>query len=70
MSQTIFLSDKPKQWWHIWSCDNCTEPATTDKSTETRSKILMSAFDEIYHRGFQAARSLSDLGNRSEGKSF
>lgn len=31
-----------------------------DKSTETRGKILMAAFDEIYQRGFQAA-SLNNI---------
>jgi len=61
MSQSSFFGDKPKQWWHIWSCDQCQGDNTTlDKSTETRGKILMAAFDEIYHRGFQAA-SLSNI---------
>ena len=61
MSNSSFFGDKPKQWWHIWSCDQCRGDDTViDKSTETRGKILMAAFDEIYHRGFQAA-SLSNI---------
>ncbi len=34
--------------------------AAVDRREETRSQILMAAFDEIYHRGFQAA-SLSNI---------
>ena len=61
MSNPSFFGDKPKQWWHIWSCNRCRGGNTTlGKSTETRGKILMAAFDEIYHRGFQAA-SLSNI---------
>ena len=60
MSNSSFFGDKPKQWWHIWSCDQCRGDTPLDKSTETRGKILMAAFDEIYHRGFQAA-SLSHI---------
>jgi len=60
MSQLSYFSNKPKHWWHIWSCDYCSDSSTIDKSTETRGKILMAAFDEIYHRGFQAA-SLSNI---------
>ncbi len=60
MPQSSYFSDKPKQWWHIWSCEHCNGSSALDKSTETRGKILMAAFDEIYHRGFQAA-SLSNI---------
>ena len=61
MSNSSFFGDKSKQWWHIWSCDQCPGGnSALDKSTETRGKILMAAFDEIYHRGFQAA-SLSNI---------
>ncbi len=61
MSETSFFNDKPKQWWHIWSCEHCSgENTVVDKSAETRGKILMAAFDEIYHRGFQSA-SLSNI---------
>jgi AcrR family transcriptional regulator len=59
MAQTSFFKNKPKQWWHIWSCSHCGE-ADLDKSVETRGQILMAAFDEIYHRGFQAA-SLNNI---------
>jgi AcrR family transcriptional regulator len=60
MSRSSYFNDKPKQWWHIWSCEQCNGALPLDKSTETRGKILMAAFDEIYHRGFQAA-SLSNI---------
>ena len=60
MSQSSYFNDKPKQWWHIWSCEHCDGSSAFDKSKETRGKILMAAFDEIYHRGFQAA-SLSNI---------
>ena len=66
MSQSSFFGDKPKQWWRIWSCEQCRGDDTdVDKSTETRSKILMAAFDEIYHRGFQAA-SLSNILKKTD----
>ncbi len=60
MSQNSFFQDKPKQWWRIWSCAQCQGDAVMDKSMETRGKILMAAFDEIYQRGFQAA-SLNNI---------
>ena len=69
MSESSFFKKKPTQWWHIWSCSHCnsavkagvnTLKAGIDKSEETRAQILMAAFDEIYHRGFQAA-SLSNI---------
>lgn len=61
MSQPSFFSDKHKQWWQIWSCQHCSaDGSSVDKSAETRGKILMAAFDEIYHRGFQSA-SLSNI---------
>jgi AcrR family transcriptional regulator len=66
MSETSFFSDKPKQWWHIWSCEHCSgSDVAIDKSTETRGKILMAAFDEIYRRGFQAA-SLSNILKKTD----
>jgi len=68
MSQTSYFNDKPKQWWHIWSCEHGNESATADKSTETRAKILMAAFDEIYHRGFQAASLSNILKNTDTSK--
>lgn len=66
MSQTSFFNEKPKQWWKIWSCEQCSgTDKTVDKSTETRGKILMAAFDEIYHRGFQSA-SLSNILKKTD----
>ncbi len=62
MSKTSFFKSKPKQWWHIWSCAYCARENIDklDKSAETRGKILMAAFEEIYQRGFQAA-SLNNI---------
>ena len=60
MSKSSFFQDKPKQWWQIWSCNHCSTGVEMDKSTETRGKILMAAFDEIYQYGFQAA-SLNNI---------
>ena len=60
MSDSSFFKNKSERWWHIWSCSRCNEGGALDKSDETRAKILMAAFDEIYQRGFQAA-SLSNI---------
>ncbi len=59
MSENSFFKNKFENWWHIWSCERCTD-SVSDKSLETRGKILMAAFEEIYQRGFQAA-SLSNI---------
>ncbi len=56
---TTTASKLKKHWWHIWSCQRCSS-STEDKSELTRGKILMAAFEEIHHRGFQAA-SLSNI---------
>jgi AcrR family transcriptional regulator len=60
MSDSSFFKNKSERWWHIWSCSRCNKGDALDKSDETRAKILMAAFDEIYQRGFQAA-SLSNI---------
>lgn len=65
MSNPSFFKNKSQQWWHIWSCARCNEGEALDKSDETRAKILMAAFDEIYHRGFQAA-SLSNILKKTD----
>lgn len=61
MSETSFFKNKHKHkpWWHIRLCPMSGCRSEVDKSEETRSEILMAAFDEIYHRGFQSA----SLGN-------
>jgi len=59
MSNTSYFKNKPRHWWHLWSCEHC-QGNQEDKSAETRAKILMAAFDEIYERGFQAA-SLNNI---------
>ena len=70
MSDSSFFKSKPQQWWHIWSCSRCDvgedgKSDALDKSEETRAKILMAAFDEIYHRGFQAA-SLNNILKKTD----
>lgn len=63
-----YLTEDTKKWWHLWSCDSlCPKiniqkiaEKVSDKSEETRANILLAAFNEIYHRGFQAA-SLSNI---------
>ena len=59
MSTESYFNNKPKQWWRIRSCQRC-DATAEGKSAETRGKILMAAFEEIYHRGFQAA-SLNNI---------
>jgi len=59
MSNTSYFKNKPRHWWHLWSCEHC-QGNQEDKSAETRAKILMAAFDEIYERGFQSA-SLNNI---------
>jgi len=63
MSESSFFSQKFNKWWHIWSCQRC--ESSIDKSTETRGKILMAAFEEIYQRGFQASSLSNILKNTS-----
>jgi len=62
MSKSSFFKSKPQHWWRIWSCEHCLKrnKNVIDKSAETRGKILMAAFEEIYHCGFQAA-SLNNI---------
>jgi len=67
MTKPSFFNDKSRHWWHIWSCKSC-DDKSTDKSKATRDKILMAAFDEIYHRGFQAASLNNILKNTDTTK--
>jgi len=62
MCKSSFFKSKSKHWWQIWSCGHCQTNASvaSDKSAETRAKILMAAFEEIYQCGFQAA-SLNNI---------
>lgn len=68
MKFTSYLTEDSKRWWHLWSCESlCPKinkeikaEKSSDKSEETRANILLAAFNEIYHRGFQAA-SLSNI---------
>lgn len=57
-----------RQWWYLWNATPCCleKGASSEKyknnhrGQDTRDKILLAAFDEIYKRGFQAA-SLSNI---------
>ena len=62
MSKSSFFNSKSKHWWHVWSCahSKSADGEILDKSAETRAKILMAAFEEIYQCGFQAA-SLNNI---------
>ena len=59
METPTFLNNKLRHLRHLWDC-GCPLSAPTDKSAETREKILMAAFEEIYSYGFQAA-SLTNI---------
>ena len=59
MSKNSFFRGKSQQWWQTWSCQQCPETVQS-KSAETRGKILMAAYDEIYQCGYQAA-SLNNI---------
>ena len=59
MDTPTFLNTQLGHLRHLWDC-GCPLKAPTDKSAETREKILMAAFEEIYSYGFQAA-SLSNI---------
>lgn len=59
MSDSTFFTGNSQHWWQTWSSQQ-REEADKSKSAETREKILMAAFDEIYQCGFQAA-SLSNI---------
>lgn len=54
-------AEKSKQCWHVWTYRHCCE----NQGDKTRAKILMAAFDEIYHYGFQAA-SLNNILNNTD----
>ena len=59
MGTELFFNSKLNHLRHLWDC-KCPLRTPTDKSAETREKILMAAFEEIYSFGFQAA-SLSKI---------
>ena len=59
MSNNSFFRGKSQQWWQTWSSQQCPVDMQS-KSAETRGKILMAAFDEIYQCGYQAA-SLNNI---------
>ncbi|MEH6456277.1 MAG: TetR/AcrR family transcriptional regulator [Cocleimonas sp.] len=68
MKFTSYLTEDSKKWWHLWSCESLCPKINkeikaekiSDKSEDTRTNILLAAFNETYHRGFQAA-SLSNI---------
>lgn len=60
MNKLSQLNGISTKWWYLWNINPCClfkkkKENTTDKSQETRNKILIAAFNEIYQRGFQAA---------------
>jgi AcrR family transcriptional regulator len=57
--KTCFLNNSTKKLWHLWGCIPCNKNPDVN-NTETRDKILIAAFDEIYEKGFQAS-SLSNI---------
>jgi len=59
METHSFLNQKISHLRHLWDC-RCPLVLGNDKSAETREKILMAAFDEIYSYGYQSA-SLSNI---------
>ncbi len=69
----LLMNDIPNKdesstkWWYLWNINLCclfknddNQEVGSDKSQETRNKILFAAFNEIYKRGFQAA-SISNI---------
>lgn len=73
LSQTDGISSK---WWYLWNSNPCClfkkntnkKENAADKSQDTRNKILIAAFNEIYKRGFQAASISNILKNTGTTK--
>lgn len=67
MSDLENKDESSTKWWYLWNMNLCClfkndsdQEVSSDKSQETRNKILIAAFNEIYIRGFQAA-SISNI---------
>ena len=60
MKDFSYFDEISKHCWHLWNANACSLKRNNDKSQETRAKIMLAAFNEIYRRGFQAA-SLSSI---------
>ena len=58
MTKNLF-KDQTKKLWHLWDCRPCNHNQDSHL-IETREKILIAAFEEIYEHGYQAA-SLSNI---------
>jgi len=58
MTKNLF-KDQTKKLWHLWDCRPCNNNPD-GHLIETREKILIAAFEEIYEHGYQAA-SLSNI---------
>lgn len=67
METQSFLNQKISHLRHLWDC-RCPLSSPVDKSAETREKILMAAFDEIYSYGYQSASLSNILKNTSTTK--
>jgi len=70
LSKTI---EPTQSWWKLWSslCPCSADSKRTNsvnKSAATREKILLAAFDEMYHCGFQAASLNNILKNTGTTK--
>ena len=68
MKTTTYKEAISKHWWYLWNSSPCCLKKRShadidknkDRSQDTRDKILLAAFNEIYKRGYQAA-SLSNI---------
>jgi len=67
MNDIANKDESSTKWWYLWNMNLCClfkkdgdQEVGSDKSQETRNKILFAAFNEIYKRGFQAA-SISNI---------
>jgi len=69
MKNTSYFDEKLRKWY-LWKSKQCcftlicgkNSDKNAEKTQETKSKILMAAFDEIFKSGFQAA-SLNTILN-------
>lgn len=63
MSESSYIDKISKKWWYLLNTDNCcfskSDDSKTDtvpdKSQETRKRILLAAFNQIYKRGYQGS---------------
>ena len=63
MKALTYIDAVSQKCWYLWNSTPCCLKKSSNKSKDTRSKILLSAFTEIYRKGFQAASLSSILKN-------